>query len=1500
MARAKQLAKWLGLTAGGLLLLLGLAVGLGYGYLQSEGGRERAAREIERLISTPGELEVRIDGLAGRLPFAASVGELQISDGTGAWLTIDHLGYQVDAAALFDATLRFRFLEADRVRLDRLPDVAAAEAPETTEPAWPVLPFAIWLERVTVGEVALGPAVLGEPASFRVDGEATSRDGSQVAASLTLERIDGEAGRARMTLRYDLADRHLDLDAQVEEPAGGLTVRTLGLEQLPAVEARLTGRGPLSDWTGELALGLEGLAEANAELRLRGGEETDFLVAGSADMAVDFEELPWRLLRGHLDFETEGRWRAPATLAIERGHVTSPAVDLALSGTLDLENESFEGEATAQVTDPLVLRPYVPDAEVTGLRLALQARGGFAAPEIAAKATAGTLALGDVAARTLVAEIRTDGPLAHPRLSLDLRVGEVSAPELAGGDITATAAFAPAAGFDWNRPRGTLATTGTIGQLDVATLGDWSPAVGRRLAWDLDGEIDSAVGQVRAAALSLETERGRLTGDGSFAWETGAADARLQLSYPALSPLGPVLGLAIAGSLEATAEITSPGPLGVLDAEVTGRLADLVVPDPVAQSLTTQTLDVAGRVARDETGALSLTALRLASSAATLTGEASLDAGLSQLSATYRAEVADLAVLGPAVGQPLSGSAVVTGRASGSLDSPDVAGDLEVPKGSIAALPVNDLRVEFTASDLPTRPSGRLAASIASPAGEVTATTRYVIAEDFVDLTALSLAAEGLHAEGYARLPLDGTPVTLRLDGRAERLSRWLALAGLDGDAKGPFRLALSPAGPRQAGRLETTLEDARLALAPGDSVTVEALAATIDGADLWGSASAEARLAARGLAVADLDLVTLDIEASGGAAGGDYRVTAAGNWLGDLRLDTAGRVAIDGDRIEVEVSRLSGHAFEQDLALQQAARFAVDGAAMAISDLDLAFGEARLQGSARRAPGQLSADITVKDLPVTALRPVVDLPLAEGRGDARLQISGTAEAPRGEVLAEVRKARFADLPEVPAVDLTLKGRWQDGVLSSSGRLVGLSDEDVVLSLDLPLRLDPDRLVPVVPPDRPLAGELTWQGPIDPLWDLVPADLHTLSGMGDVRVSVAGTVADPSLGGTFGLRQGRYESLEAGTLLSQLELTGDLADNRIRLTRLSATDGGSGSLAASGTIEVGPDWGLSGELEAEFKDFAVLRRDDITAVAKGELQVTGSPSESLITGRIETDSVEVHIPDRLPPDVVELAVVEEGAASADTAEAVDRAAAPAAHRVTFDLTIDIPRRAFIRGRGIESEWAGTLKLSGSDDKMVIKGRLGLVRGQVTALGKTFRLDEGSVEFLGTAANDPTLNIVARRKTEDIEVTITVSGPLSNPKLAFTSVPELPEDELISRVLFGKTTAQLSAIEAAQLAASVAELTGRAGGAGGILGRIRTSLGVDVLRIETSETGGSTTPDVAAGKYLTEDVYIGAKQGATAESGAAEIEVELTPNISIESEVGQQGQSQVGVKFKWDY
>ena len=144
----------------------------------------------------------------------------------------------------------------------------------------------------------------------------------------------------------------------------------------------------------------------------------------------------------------------------------------------------------------------------------------------------------------------------------------------------------------------------------------WSAVIGERLTWDLAADVDPQAGTLENADASLETDRGRLAGRGAFAWESAATSAQLDLAYTDLAPLGQILGSDLGGRLTATAAVTSPGPLGVFDAELTGRIADPVLPDPVAQSLAAPSLDFRTRVALEESGALSLTGLDLASAAA--------------------------------------------------------------------------------------------------------------------------------------------------------------------------------------------------------------------------------------------------------------------------------------------------------------------------------------------------------------------------------------------------------------------------------------------------------------------------------------------------------------------------------------------------------------------------------------------------------------------------------------------------------------------------------------------------------------------------------------------------------------------------------------------------------------------------------------------------------------------------------------------------------------------
>ena len=102
--------------------------------------------------------------------------------------------------------------------------------------------------------------------------------------------------------------------------------------------------------------------------------------------------------------------------------------------------------------------------------------------------------------------------------------------------------------------------------------------------------------------------------------------------------------------------------------------------------------------------------------------------------------------------------------------------------------------------------------------------------------------------------------------------------------------------------------------------------------------------------------------------------------------------------------------------------------------------------------------------------------------------------------------------------------------------------------------------------------------------------------------------------------------------------------------------------------------------------------------------------------------------------------------------------------------------------------------------------------------------------------------------------LTVDLSASDPQVTFSSTPELPQDEILARLIFQKGMGELSPLQIARLAAAVSELSG---GSGGLLSRLRASTGLDDLDIVTDEKGQTS---VAAGRYITENVYLGVQQG----------------------------------------
>jgi len=118
--------------------------------------------------------------------------------------------------------------------------------------------------------------------------------------------------------------------------------------------------------------------------------------------------------------------------------------------------------------------------------------------------------------------------------------------------------------------------------------------------------------------------------------------------------------------------------------------------------------------------------------------------------------------------------------------------------------------------------------------------------------------------------------------------------------------------------------------------------------------------------------------------------------------------------------------------------------------------------------------------------------------------------------------------------------------------------------------------------------------------------------------------------------------------------------------------------------------------------------------------------------------------------------------------------------------------------------------------------------------------------------------------------------------------------VLARLIFRRSLASLSPFQAAQLAMSVATLTGHADGT--FMTRARQSLGLDDLDVITDAEGETA---LRAGRYLTDNVY----SDLTVDSagrGEVSINLDLTRSITLRGRTDTEGRTAVGVFFERDY
>ncbi len=222
----------------------------------------------------------------------------------------------------------------------------------------------------------------------------------------------------------------------------------------------------------------------------------------------------------------------------------------------------------------------------------------------------------------------------------------------------------------------------------------------------------------------------------------------------------------------------------------------------------------------------------------------------------------------------------------------------------------------------------------------------------------------------------------------------------------------------------------------------------------------------------------------------------------------------------------------------------------------------------------------------------------------------------------------------------------------------------------------------------------------------------------------------------------------------------------------------------------------------------------------------------------------------------------------------------------------------VRGLGIDSLWTTNLDISGSVSAPRLNGRADLIRGDYEFAGRGFRLERGIIRFRGETPIDPQLDIRAEAQVQGLDAAVLVRGSGLKPEITFASVPALPQDELLSRILFGTSITNLSAPEAIQLAAAVAALQSGSGSLDPI-NALRRAVGLDRLRIVPADVSTGQKTAVSAGKYIGRKLYVEVITDGQGYS-ATRVEYQVTKWLSLLSSISTIGRASANVRVSKDY
>lgn len=1055
--------------------------------------------------------------------------------------------------------------------------------------------------------------------------------------------------------------------------------------------------------------------------------------------------------------------------------------------------------------------------------------------------------------------------------------------ELAGGvkwralklDVQATAS-----GLS-STPRATATLKGSAADVALPMLGERAPPPGPvELAAKLGLDAD---GRLVVESFDATTPLAALKGGASYMPSTQAADGKVTIDLSNLSAFSGLAGVNLRGKghLELTARSDKDGQ----KVGWQGMLEQLAL-DDMPPGLLEETIKLGGSAGLQKDEAWWFDKVTMASPGFTF-----------EMSGRGRQRTGkiDMALALPKLGL-LQGDVGGAAAAKGTVTLTPNGGDLQftvdlddLSRGGIASKRLSmmldatlegegvrgRLRAEGDLAKQPVSLDGRFARN--ADGGVQVSSLQGRWASASVDVTDLAVTPKSATGRGHLKMtrledlaPLIGAPLggALEVDIATEN---------------------------KAAGKVKVALRGDKLR---SGTIGVGSLNLDATVTDPLGAAAADATIKAQGLSgIADISRANATVKGDFKAI--DVTLTAAG---AVINASLAAKIEPTAEEIRVGVQRLEARYKGIPVALAAPARLKVAGQRVTIEPATLRLGGGRLavSGVIDPAASDLSVDITGLPLAlVDAFAPGTGL---EGTLQTKARVTGALADPKVQATYSASGLRIKR-PEttlLPAFAIQGTASMADQQASFDARV----SAGAAANLSVKGRAAVAQKTAIV-----TIGGTAGLAPFSPALGLAVRNV-TGTIRTDVTINIANNAVTGS--GTIALANATLSLPDIGLRLTGGEGLMSLQGDTLQLQRLKFQTASNGSISATGTVQLEPAQGFPVDLAVTAQKALVANRPDLLATASANVKIAGSSLNGFdVSGPITIDRAEISIGGSQAAAYPTVAVREingSGTSGPGTAPPSPPSPVPvgpkqpAADGVRLNLTVQAPQAVFVRGRGLNAEVGGQFTVTGDPSAPAVLGNLTLRRGDFNLLGRRLNFTRGNVSLVSATTIDPLLDFAASTTVQGTTIEVQITGSARAPKIELSSSPSLPQDEAMALLLFGKPSAGLSPFELVSAAQALAELTGAQPAGGGFLSRLRGGLGLDQLSINSGSgaSGSGSTTTVEGGRYVAPGVYVGARQGASADSSRGVVEVEVLDHVKVQGDIGADSTGKVGVKMEWDY